>query len=122
MRKWPKLNRLIDVEAAIKPLVKWWLAHMRFKPNNRYTGYELTKPINHICLQPDEVLSKEGLEREYEQGRSPITALLTIAFQLGYIQGYRMRQNEEQGMNEINEIVARAKETVALAQEKSNVE
>lgn len=112
MRKWPKNNGLIRVETAIKSLVRWWLDHMRFKPNNRYTGYEFVSPIHHVCCQPDFTLSKEGLKQELEQGRSPIIVLLTVAFQLGVIQGSRMEQNKNQETRELAILLEKAQKQV----------
>jgi hypothetical protein len=120
MKKWPSLNKLVSVENAIRPLVKWWLNHMRFKPNNKYTGYELQEPLNRILKQPDFVLSKENLEQSKD---SPITILLSIAFQLGTIQGVRMQQNKDKDLKSIILLLESAKEAVHKMQEKekSNV-
>lgn len=57
----------------------------------KWKGPLLTAPVDHICLQPQEVLDKLAYHLEWKDRAKRI---LWLAFQFGVCQGYAMRGQE----------------------------
>jgi len=91
MKKWPEKG-VVPFDELVSPLkdvVSQLYGLDVLDDKAEYLGYEFTGKIAATCLQPDEQLSREGLEYAEEQGREPIDVILGIAVQLGFIQGQR---------------------------------
>jgi hypothetical protein len=94
MKTWPKDGSMLLAQDPIDPLYRSAKKLLAIRPEAmqgaKYTGYDVPSTA-HCCLPPRDHLSKEGLEYNREQGRDPLMVVLLVAFQLGYEQGRRSR-------------------------------
>lgn len=101
MKQWPETGPLTDDALQdVRDAVPWALKYLAgTKASFSYAGYD-TPSFQMSCLPPDELLTVEHLTTGQE---SPIDALITIAFRLGYEQGSRTVQDEIEHLSELRD-------------------
>ena len=101
MKEWPKQGT-VDFEELVAPLRKAVSKVYNLKRKNEdkdipYNGYGFNVlSIQATSLNPEEALTAENLRySDEDQGRDPMTTIISLAVQLGICQGYRVALEEQ---------------------------
>lgn len=98
-KPWPTDGSPVGFTSIIEPLrdaIKqlYTLERRPFKDVD-YKGLEMGQHAKAICFSPCDALTVENLQyAEEDQGRDPMTEVLSIAIQLGIEQGRRIERSK----------------------------